>query len=97
MNNELLLYSRGEMDIPRHDRAIARQGKDVYDSVRLAGMQADGSMALATNIMYQAVALDRTRRQLAGDDANLNGILARIELNALEHVAGIQRTLFGGF
>lgn len=94
MNNELMLYARNELSVPRADRAVAKQAKRVYDEVRLKTLQAQGSIAMAGTIMEGITDLNQRRQQLSGDDALLNMSLVEIQANTVRHVTRIQSSLF---
>lgn len=91
---ELIGYSQGSQLVPARDRRVGKQAKQVYDDVRLRGMQVDGAMALAAHVMDEAVQLDQKRLALAGTDPVLNGLLSDIEATALRQAKSIQQGLF---
>lgn len=93
MNNELMLYSRGDAQPAKHERAVARRAKQIYDDVRLATFQSDGVLAFGGHAMEGLVSLDNLRMHLAGDDPVLHGLLGEIEANTLTEVVRIQRGL----
>lgn len=93
MDNGLMLYSSGA-PVPGRDRKVAKQGKDVFDEVRLRGMQIDGAMALAGHIMEEAVELDAKRLSLAAGDPMTAALLADIEATALRQAKAIQSSLY---
>jgi hypothetical protein len=95
VNNELMLYSRGEAVPARRDRAVAREAKQLYDRARLQAMKADASLALAGHIMNGVVELDKLRHQLSDKDVFLEMILTDIEAVALKQVRRIQVDLTG--
>lgn len=94
MNNDLMLYARGDLTPVRADRAVAGKAKQVFDEVRLTSLKAEGALALAGKIMEGVVELDKHRRALAGEDAVLNMMLTDIEVTAVARASRIQRELF---
>lgn len=96
MSNELLRYLNGDAPVARSDRAVARQGKAVYDEVRLKALQVDGAMALAGHMMEGITTLDLKRQTLAraSGSQELNVLLAQIEGTALAQAQQIQQKLY---
>lgn len=97
MRNELIKYAKGEAVPSRVDREVARQAREVYNEVRIAGVEVDGAMALADHIMERAVELDGRRRSLAEDDPAINMMLTEIEVTAIRQAKHIQAGLFSGW
>ncbi len=91
MNNELMRYSRGDVQPTKPERAVARQAKQMYDDVRLATFQSDGVLAFGGHAMEGLVSLDNLRMHLAGDDPVLHGLLGEVEASTLSEVIRIQR------
>lgn len=94
---KLIRYSSGMSSVPQRDRKVSKQAKEVYDEVRLRGMQVDGAFVLAGHIMGKAIELDQLRTSLAGDNLVHNQLLADIEATALRQAKGIQQSLFEGW
>lgn len=95
MSGELMPYVHGEVEVPKHDRAVVKQARDTNDRVRLSAFHADASVALAGHIMEGVVGLDAQRRKLAGDDPALNMMLLDIQIEAINGVRTIQRRFTG--
>jgi hypothetical protein len=91
MQGELMPYVRGEQVVPKQDRRIARQAKDIYDETRLAGFHLSGGVALAGHAMEEIAGLDARRHRLAGGDPALGMALLDIELEAIQGVKTVLR------
>lgn len=96
-NNQLVRYTTGEVVPRKADKAVAAAAKKVYDETRLAGLKADGAMALAGHIMDGYVMLDQKRQALTDGDPVLNAMLAEIQVAAVRKVKSIQSNLFDGW
>ena len=98
MDNELVKLAKGEEAAPYRDRRVARQAKQLYDDVRLAGMAIEGAAALAAHAMETASALDAERQQLPGSaDPILNMVLLEMESTGLAQMKRAQRRAFDRF
>ncbi len=95
MGTWLTRIAGGDDDRPRRD--LSSQGRAICGEVRLAGLKADGAVALAQHMMARLRELDDDRRQLAKDDATLNLICAEIESEAVQQCKQIQRGLNSPF
>lgn len=89
MASQLIKYATGEVTPTREERPIAKQARKLFDEVRIAGLVADGQVALTAHIMEQVVELDARRRELAGDDPITNSMLADIEIEAVRQLKRI--------
>ncbi len=94
MNNELVRYAAGTVDVPRSDRQVAARAKQAYDEVRLAALKVDGALALAGHIMDGVVGLDNHRQALSNGDPVTDVLLADIQINAVRKVKAIQNGLY---
>lgn len=97
MTNELMQYAQGQVVPTRRDREVAQLARNVYNEVRLADMEVQGSFALAGKIMERAVELDGYRQFLAKGDPAINMMLAEIEVTALRQARSIQTRLYNGW
>lgn len=95
MNNELVRYSNGTVAVPKQDRAVAAQAKQVFDEARVTALKTDAVCAVAGHIMQGVTELDGLRRSLASDDVSLNMLLGEIEQQAIRTCGRIQRDMFG--
>jgi hypothetical protein len=94
MDNSLVNYVTGSVVPAVRDRAVARKAKDIYDEVRLAGMKADGAMALAGHIMEGFNTLDSRRRALSNGDPMNDIMLSEIQACAMLKIKQIQLNLY---
>lgn len=97
MSGELMRYMTGEATPVRSERAVTGKARKLHDEVRLSAFKADGALALAGHIMDGVLQLDQHRRELAGDDPVINGLLASIENQAVRDITQIQKSLFNGW
>lgn len=94
MNTDLLRYTNGDVAPPRRDRELAKNGKKVFDDVRLAALRIDGAFALAAHIMEGAKELDDFASRLAQGDPIIRALLTDIEVTGLRQAAAIQRNVY---
>ena len=93
MDNELARLGQ-QNGLSRRDRRQTQRLQNVYDEVRLRGLQVDGAIALGGHIMEGVEALDARRHSLANGDMQMAMLLADIESNTIRQVKGIQASLF---
>lgn len=93
MNNELILYSKGEIAVPRQERGVAARAKRIYDETRLHAMKADATLALAGHMMEGLTELDGLRKRLSKDDMGLAMTLGEIEAMAVHQLQKVQSDL----
>ena len=97
MEKKLVRYTTGQVAVPRKDKLVAGQAKEIYDETRLAGFKVDGALALAGHIMEGVVELDNLRQSLTQGDQIQDLMLSQIQGNALRQVIKIQSGLYEGW
>ena len=95
MDSNLVRLARGDEDPTYRDRRVAKQAKQLYDDVRLAGMQIEGAAALAAHAMETASALDGERKLLPGNADPIMAVLL-LEMGSTG-LAQMQRAQRGAF
>jgi hypothetical protein len=94
MNNDLALFTTGEIQPGWGNRALARQARQIDAEVALTRRKVAGAMLVGADIMERTVELDTHRRQLAGNDEVLNAILCETELNTIRQAQAIARQMY---
>jgi len=94
MQNELMAYNRGYLDVPRNEKSVAARAKKVYDDVRVEALKVSGTMMLGAHIMEETKQLDAYRQKLAGDDIGLDMLLTEIEAVTIVKALELQRRCF---
>lgn len=94
MASELSRMASGELRPRREQKELAQAAKQIVAEVQLAGLKADGTLALAVHIMEQVRDVVAYRRQLVEGDPEMAMILSQFEAQGYRQVQQIQRDLF---